>query len=122
MVMKITIMASYTFLIIENIKIKYSTKYVVLGETGDKYLNIIYIYLLKDFSYDIVSSPISTVIWCNTWIHTQETEYIKWHRWWKSHITLQYLLNYCKGHNANIQRILISEEEHCSPLGTHKHL
>ena len=66
MVMKITIMASYTFLIIENIKIKYSTKYVVLGETGDKYLNIIYIYLLKDFSYDIVSSPISTVVWCNT--------------------------------------------------------
>lgn len=69
MVMKITIMASYTFLIIENIKNKIFNKIclaVVLGETGDKYLNIIYIYLLKDFSYDIVSSPISMVVWCNT--------------------------------------------------------
>ena len=36
------------------------------GENGDKHLNIIYIYLFKNFSYDIVNSPISIVVWCNT--------------------------------------------------------
>ena len=40
MVMKITIMASYTFLIIENIKIKYSTKYVLLLFWGKRGTNI----------------------------------------------------------------------------------
>lgn len=52
MVMKITIMASYTFLIIENIKNKIFNKIylaIVLGETGQIFKYYLHIFIKRFF-------------------------------------------------------------------------
>lgn len=121
--MKITIIASYTFL--ENIKNKISNKIclaVALGEkVGTNNFYFIYTHLLKDIPYAIENNIISIAFCSNTQIHTQEMENIKLQGWWKvSHIIATHTLS-TRGESKHIRNISCRKKALCAPMCTQTH-
>lgn len=86
------------------------------GKGGDNVFHFIYIYLLKDFPYDIANSPTSLVFCYNTWMHSKEIGYIKLQRLCESRPPhARHTLKYCKGHTLNTRSTQVTEKEHCQP-------